>query len=377
MAPLLKVRQYIQVRKWKGCLLNILLAGIIISCSSATEPVDTVPPNTEPPTSSYFPDENWEEITDLEAAGWSKEKLDQAEAYTDTLHTAAVVIVHKGRIVRKWGEVEQKFKCHSIRKSFLSALYGIHVANENIDLSATLEELGIDDNEPPLTYTEKQATVRMLLQARSGVYHPALYETAAMAERRPERGSHSPGTYWYYNNWDFNALGTIFEQETGTNIFEEFGRAIAQPIGMQSFNPETDGQYFEGEDSIHPAYPFEMTAMDMARFGLLYARNGQWDGEQVIPESWIEESTTSYSDAGSSGGYGYLWWVEVDGKHFSGIENASSGMFSARGYRGHMIVVVPEIDLVLVHRVDTFTGHHRVSYSDIGSLLMRILYAYS
>lgn len=228
MVYLLKVRRFIQVGKWKGCLLSILLAGIIISCSSATEPVDSEPPDTEP-SASYFPDENWEEITDLEAAGWSEEKLDQAEAYTDTLHTAAVVIVHKGRIGHKWGEVERKFKCHSIRKSLLSVLYGIHVANGNIDLSTTLEKLGIDDNEPPLTYTEKQATVRMLLQARSGVYHPALYETAAMAERRPERGSHSPGTYWYYNNWDFNALGTIFEQETGTSIFEEFGKAIAEP----------------------------------------------------------------------------------------------------------------------------------------------------
>lgn len=342
-----------------------LLAGIITSCSPPTE--DKV---------SYFPDENWEEIADPEAAGWSEEKLAEAEAFTDTLETAAVVVLHKGKILRKWGKVDKKYKCHSIRKSFLSALYGVHVGKGNIDLSATLEDLGIDDNDPPLTKEEKQATVQMLLQARSGVYHPALYETAAMAARRPDRHSYPAGTFWYYNNWDFNALGTIFEQETGTGIFEEFDRAIAKPIGMQDFNLETDGQYFEGEDSVHPAYPFEMTAMDMARFGLLYARNGKWDGKQVIPKSWIEESTTPFSDAGNKGGYGYLWWIAVDGKHFSGIDEAPSGLFTARGYRGHVIAVLPDLDLVMVHRADTYTSGNRVSYGNVGQLLMKILDAY-
>ena len=77
-------------------------------------------------------------------------------------------------------------------------------------MSSTLAELGIDDNEPSLTDVEKRATVRDLLTARSGVYHPALYETPGMAAMRPLRGSHLPGTHWYYNNWDFNALGTIY-----------------------------------------------------------------------------------------------------------------------------------------------------------------------
>lgn len=354
----------------KKCLTYVLglflLVGIISACSSTNESEE-----------QYFPDEEWEEIADLEAAGWSTEKLDEAQAFTEDLNTAAVVIVHDGKILRKWGNVEKKYKCHSIRKSFLSALYGVHVVNGNIDISATLADLKIDDNDPPLSQKEKQATVQMLLQARSGIYHPALYETDAMAAARPDRHSHEPGTNWYYNNWDFNALLTIFEQETGTKIFEEFDRAIAQPIGMQSYNPETDGEYFEGEASIHPAYPFEMNAMDMARFGLLYARNGEWDGEQVIPESWVSESTTSYSDAEEDGGYGYLWWVAVDGQHFPDLNvDVSDRLYTARGYRGHVIAVVPEMDLVLVHRVDTFTEDDRVSYSEVGQLLMKIIDAY-
>ena len=72
-----------------------------------------------------------------------------------------------------------------MRKSLLSALIGIAVAERKIPLDGKLAQLDIDDNAPSLTDVEKQATVRMLLEARSGIYHPALYETPAMAKRRP------------------------------------------------------------------------------------------------------------------------------------------------------------------------------------------------
>src|SRR5205807_954256 len=80
-----------------------------------------------------------------------------------------------------------------------------------IQLSKTLADLGIDDRSP-LTAVEKSATVSDLLKARSGVYHPALYETPGMATARPARGSYAPGVLGYYNNWDLNPVGTIFER---------------------------------------------------------------------------------------------------------------------------------------------------------------------
>ena len=72
-------------------------------------------------------------------------------------------------------------------------------------LGISLEELGIDDFEPSLTLEEKQATVGDLIKARSGIYHPALGKSPGMRSMRPKRHSHPPGTFWYYNNWDFNA----------------------------------------------------------------------------------------------------------------------------------------------------------------------------
>jgi len=316
------------------------------------------------------PDSTWTVDADPAADGWSVDGLQEARAYSDSIGSAAVVIVHEGTIVDEWGEVERKFKCHSIRKSFLSALYGIAVQRDAIDPAATMGELGIDDRNA-LTEQEKTATVRMLLKARSGVYHDALYETPAMEAARPERGSHAPGTFWYYNNWDFNALGTIYEQETGTKIHQAFEDRIADPIGMQTYDA-SDGSYVEGEDSIHPAYPFQMTARDMARFGLLYLRGGAWNGTQVVPEFWVKESTVSYSDADEAGGYGYLWWVSVDGQHFDGVGSVPFGTYTARGAGGHTILVVPDLDLVLVHRTNTFEDRD-IPYSQVGRLLLKVL----
>jgi CubicO group peptidase (beta-lactamase class C family) len=70
-----------------------------------------------------------------------------------------------------------------------------------------------------------------------GAVAGALYETSAMARARPKRGSHAPGTFWYYNNWDFNALGTIYEHATGSGIYDALDRQIARPIGMQEYRP--------------------------------------------------------------------------------------------------------------------------------------------
>ncbi|MBM3860014.1 MAG: hypothetical protein FJ395_10230 [Verrucomicrobia bacterium] len=329
-----------------------------------------------PALHAQFPGTSWERWSDAEVArlGWSREKLAEAREYAGTLNTEAVMIVTRGKILESWGPVDRKFNVHSIRKSFLSALCGIQVQAGRLKLDATMAELGIDDNEPSLTEVEKRATVRQLLQARSGVYHPALYETAGMKARRPQRHSHAPGMFWYYNNWDFNALGTIYEQKANAGIYEDFKRLIAEPIGMEDYKV-ADGKYVTGDDSIHRAYPFRMTARDMARFGLLFLRGGQWEGKQVVPAAWVKDSVTFHSDAGTSGGYGYLWWISKSGLHFPNA-TLPEGSYSARGAGGHYILVVPPLDLVIVHRVNTDIKDRRVESSEFGQLARRILLAY-
>lgn len=320
-----------------------------------------------------YPDATWEHVASPQQLGWSLEKLKLAKEYSATINTAAVMIVVDGKILDEWGETTTKYNIHSIRKSFLSAMYGIYVRQGRIDLARTMEQLGIDDNEPSLSAAEKKATLHDLIDARSGIYHPALYETAAMKAARPARGSHAPDTFWYYNNWDFNVLGMVFERSVKNSVYRELQARLAEPIGMQDYTLE-DGQYFTGPDSVYAAYPFRLTARDMARFGLLFLRQGAWRGNQVVPADWVKESTTSYSDAGQSGGYGYLWWVAVNGKHFPGVV-MPEGSFSARGSGGHYILVVPAYDLVIVHRVNTDIRDRRVTAEEFGKLVRLIFEA--
>lgn len=299
-----------------------------------------------------YPADAWQRYAAAEEAGWCSSKLADARAYFDELNSAAVLVAHDGVVLAAWGDVDRRFMCHSIRKSLLSGLYGVHVAEGNIDLNETLAELGIDD-EPALSDSEKRARVIDLLTSRSGVYHSAAYETDKMKENRPARDSRRPGEIFWYNNWDFNALSTILQRQSGVDLFEDFQRRFAEPLAMQDFRVRDGYYHLEAHHSIHPAYPFRMSARDMARFGLLYLRGGEWNGRRVLSEDWIARSTSSTFRAAdaeykSRYAYGYLWWPVAEGPL------AELGMVSARGYGGHSIDVLPGAELVVVHRVNTF-----------------------
>lgn len=300
-----------------------------------------------------------------EEIGWSSVKLEEVKSYAEQIGSAAVMALYEGKVFFSWGKISQKYLIHSIRKPFLCALYGIYVKRGLIDLDKSLDELGIDDIPPGLTPIEKQATVRDLLMSRSGVYHEAAAEAQVMIKTRPERGSHAPGTFFYYNNWDFNVLGTIFEQQTGKKIFEAFKEEIADPTGMQDFFL-SDGRYqYEWNKSKHPAYHFRMTARDMARFGLLYQNKGKYGDLQIIPPEWIAESTTPYSINNLDGdGYGYMWSIIPEE---AGLGNG----FYHTGTGVHLLAVLPDTKLVLVHRVDTDKDFD-ISWNEIRKLMYMI-----
>ena len=280
--------------------ISFMCIGLLLGCSGDVGPEVNI-------SSNLSADGMGLEYVSPEEVGWSSDDLEEARQFSEDIGAAAVMVLYDGKVFIAWGNIAKKYQVHSIRKPFLNALYGIHVERGHLNLDSTMEELNIDDIPPSLTEEESQAKVSDLLKSRSGVYHEAAAEVQAMIDSRPERGSHSPGTFFYYNNWDFNALGTIFENQTGTKIFEEFKAEIADPIGMQDFKVDDGGYYYELDKSIHPAYPFRMTARDMARFGLLYQQDGRWNDKQIISGEWIAESTTAFSiDDESGSGYGYL-----------------------------------------------------------------------
>jgi CubicO group peptidase (beta-lactamase class C family) len=342
----------------KNIGLALLLVG---SAIQATSESNVVPGMTR------------KQFASPEQAGWSSKNLAKIHEYIEEIGSSSAMIVQHGVVVAAWGDIARRSNLHSCRKSLLNALIGVAVAGGKINLDDTLEKLGIDDNKPALTVVEKHATVRDLLEARSGVYHPTVYETKGMAERKPPRGSHAPGTFWYYNNWDFNTLGYIYEKATGSTIFDAFYREIAQPIGMQDFKTQ-DGRYIRNGETRFPAYVFDMSARDFARFALLYLRGGKWNGVQVVPEDWVKASTRPYSDC-ESGGYGYLWWT---GDSASGAPQRISfpkGSYWAEGHLGQYAVVVPSLDLIVVNRVDENLTRRSVDKRQISRLVEMVVAA--
>jgi CubicO group peptidase (beta-lactamase class C family) len=312
---------------------------------------------------AVYPADRWEQLAPA-ASGWSAEKLRSADDAARSLGSDAVLVVHRGVVVHEFGDTTRPMNLYSVRKSVLSMLIGIHVARGELRLDATLAELGIDDKQG-LSTVEKTATVRQLLLARSGVYHPAAYETARMAAARPARGSHAPGTFWYYNNWDFNALGSIFHQRTGRTVFEALDAELARPLQFEHFQSALHTRFHHDSASEHPAYIINLSARDLARLGLLMARAGRWGERQIVPAHWVAESTAPHSlVAPGWSAYGYMWWVPQRAWPF--WTRSPGDLFLAEGNYAQVMFVDRARDLVVVHRVDGsrwFAPNH-----DVGQL---------
>jgi CubicO group peptidase (beta-lactamase class C family) len=279
------------------------------------------------------------------------------DALMSRLDTTGLVVVHEGRVIHRHGDERRLSYLASARKSVVSMLYGPSIASGRIDLDATLESLGFDDL-GGLSPLERTATIRDLLQARSGVYHPAANLGDASA-RAPARGSVKPGTHFLYNNWDFNALGALFEKVTGRSLYTAFGEDIARPLGCEDWDEALhDTQAIRNDTgaSRWPAHHFVLSTRDMARVGLLMLRGGRWGHVQVIPRDWVNLTTAIRTPAAEVAitspfidglAYGYLWWI------FDPVgpwPDAMKGGYTASGAFGQFITVLPRLDLVIAHK---------------------------
>jgi hypothetical protein len=327
-------------------LIVCLCIGILLGCSAEVNGPQIVP-------GDWTPKDDTLEWISPEEAGWSSAELQEAHAFAMQSGCQAVIALYDGKVFFSRGNIHKNYGVHSIREAFLSALYGIHFARGNINLNATLEDLHIDDIAPGLTHAEKQARVEHLLMSRSGVYHEAADEDQTMIDERPAKGSHAPDTFFYENNWDFNALGTIFEQETGEEICVAFEKEIADVVGMVDFNFDNCSYQYQWDKSLHPAYQFRMSARDMAKFGVLYQKNGKWKGSRIIASEWIDDSTMAYStiDETTGVGYGYMWKIIPEDSEM-GQMIGYPGYFHT-GAGGHALVIIPDLKLVIVERYDT------------------------
>jgi CubicO group peptidase (beta-lactamase class C family) len=151
-----------------------------------------------------------------------------------------------------------------------------------------------------------------------------------------------PGTHYQYNDGVSVLLGKILREATGQRIDEWVRERLFEPIGITEFywKITPDGEA-DTEGGLY------LSTEDLARFGYLFLRGGEWNGRQVVSREWVAASTSPVvpdvapHNERQDPGYGYQWWVPDH-------ENGSARIFAGNGYGGQFIMVVPEHDIVVV-----------------------------
>ncbi len=288
----------------------------------------------------YYPNTDWMYHNSPEEIGYDSQKNESIKSFiVKELNTTGLMVVVDGKILFDFGNISELSYIASCRKSLLSLLYGKYVESGTIDLDKTLDQLDIDDN-GGLLPIEKTATIRDLLTARSGIYHPAS-NSGDQSAHAPKRGTVTPGTYFLYNNWDFNAAGGIFEKVTHENIYVAFEQDIAIPIHMQDFNLENQQKTGDPTKSKYLVYHFWLSTRDMARIGLLMLDNGKWNDKQIASENWVNLITSAVTPQ-----------EEMNPSSFrnTGVNNGNEKLkdaYYATGMFGQYLLVIPKLNMVI------------------------------
>lgn len=273
--------------------------------------------------------------------------------------TRAVLVVYDGQIIgEKYASgfsINSKQLGWSMTKGILNALIGILVAKGklNIDSPAPVNEWKKDER--------SKITIADLMHMSSGLrfwWFPSglsdltnmLFKEKDMSEFASNKSlADEPGKVFNYSDGTANILSYIIRKTLGDKEYYRFPyEELFYKIGMNNTLLEVDGS----GTFIASSYCYA-TARDWARFGLLYANDGIWNGERILPEGWVKFTTTPSSAKNSSktGKYGALWWtneVDITNTTTKKYPNVPSDCISCQGYNGQFLWVIPSKKLVVV-----------------------------
>jgi len=177
----------------------------------------------------------------------------------------------------------------------------------------------------------------------------------------------SPGKRWKYaNNDTLLAMRTLRENMPSLEQYQRFVfDALLDKIGMQHTHLETD---WHGDFIL--SSQVWTTSRDMARLGLLHLNNGQWQGEQILPENWLAFISTpgSAQPPENSPGYGAQWWL-YNGR----FPELPDDTIAARGNRGQYLVIIPSEALVIVRRGYDLAGQKGFNVHDFSRDVLQAL----
>ncbi len=290
---------------------------------------------------------------------------DDASNYEERQNTRAIVIFHKDRLIAEryadgFGP-EVPLNSWSMTKSATSALVGILVGKGQIDLAAPS---GLEGWSNPGDL-RSQVTVEHLLQMTSGLEFNEGYENdpisdvnymlmkardlPAFAAQYPVTAE--PGTRWAYQTASPVLLGRIIRNSfTSEEAYHHFPqRELFNKLGMRNAHYQMDG----GGTYVGGAFLYA-TARDWARFGLLYLNDGVVNGERILPEGWVELSTTPTDASLKARAYAAQFWLNQESAERM-MPDVPRDAYAARGHYGQSTFIIPSRDLVVVRMGQSYS----------------------
>ena len=342
----------------------IIILSMLVGCGPNIEDLEAV-------DYTPLPGDDWKVSTPEEQG---LDPMLVAELYynaaeLETLH--GLLVIKNGHLIAEGyfneGSVDRKDNRQSVTKSFISALVGIaldqgHLSSVDQKMMDFFPEFADQITDP----RKEQITIRDMLKMRSGYpweeTDAALWEAFWPGDYMPLIVHFplisDPGTEFNYSNLTSHWLGVIVARASNSDLKSFAQEHLFSPINGEvgDWTQDKDGNYL-GHAEI------EVTARDMAKFGLLYLSDGEYEGNQIISADWIRVSLQRYSEDINSGGvsssrlgryfrdigYGYQWWsARVGDHHFN----------YAAGHGGQLIVLLDELDLVIVATADPLYGQY-------------------
>ena len=322
----------------------LLLVLLISSCVNITK-------GTKQEERQIF----WESSTP-EEQGMDSATLTEIFEHVEEQHKDihSLLVIRNGYIVLEvyyhpytW---DRKHIINSCTKSFLSALAGIaidegYIHDGNSRVLGYFSEYDIANNDE----LKKRIEIEHLLTMTSGIDWPQ-YGRNNISDRmvrsndwisfildRPMAAE--PGSQSNYSNGDTHLLSAIIQETTGKTALEFGWEHLFRPLGISDVRWDYDPQGINIGSATMYIIP-----RDMAKLGYLYLSDGMWEGETIIPSTWVDlsfQSHTKIETAGGAADYGYYWWIYPE-----------RGLYEAWGGQGQRIGVFPDLNIVTVMTSD-------------------------
>jgi CubicO group peptidase (beta-lactamase class C family) len=308
-------------------------------------------------TNEADPDRGWSRVAPAEV-GMDAALLVQAQTYAETA-LGSGMIVKGGQLVHSWGDIDERFDVKSTTKSIGGAALGLAIDEGRIALTDIASNHLPTVGTPPDSNAADWRSRITLLQLAT---HTAGFEkTGGYGELIYE-----PGTTWFYSDGGFNWLADVLTTVFAQDLRELLTARVWTDLGVDSAGTSGDDVRWRNNrfrDEARPngiphrefASGIFINTNAMARYGLLYLRNGLWSTGRIVSESFVatvqlprpEVATATNADAtnfpAATTGYGVAWWTNAHGQ----LPEVPRDAYWAWGLGDSLIVVIPSLDLVV------------------------------